>query len=1126
MTRKSPALKRRALVSVAASVAIVASSLAVVAPAAHAEVGEATTWVLMNGSTIVDEFGSNESVYITGAQSGGGLIPSSDFYVIPNRDWSTVPLDSSLEGLDVTNSDHIPNTYVGWQVVQEPLWFGTLRTGTYDVVVDRDQDGRLSDVDQIIGFDSAPGFTVEYNGTLSELAKAALKEDFGARWSNAALQAQKYALTVRILEIPGTLVPTATKAGIVVAKSREYNPIASGFLHLTDGVEFCVENDFTCGIEQFVPLSGKPGGGDVQKVADNLKLAADAIYADPPDFDYTEVVPYVAPTLADETKPDPVLGSLAKFTNRYAEAAAWAEALLHAVEKHDGAAIDGATASIRLQAAAVSEYSLGLASALAEARTAAAALSDAASSQGLEDGLEARIDAATTTRERVAQSGLTVEERAALSAQGFSDEQIELLVVDVLESSFDTSRLSTFLDPVAEDVAIANDALLELSYQALNEVDAIDAGLGVNQPPIAVADTATVASGGEVQILVGENDSDPEGGPLTYALETAAMHGTAQCADGICTYAPTGNYTGLDSFSYRVSDAEGLSTVGTVSVTVLEAGQLIATADQVTVAAGGTVTFDVLTNDLSAEANENLTISSFTSASRGTANCEVGGRTCTYSAESGSGAASFTYTVLSSDGTKTAVGEVLITVSDSLAPPILIFGQDEFVVEAGSTLDLTYFADAQGNAELTNWDWSFSDGRTSSDPGTSFVFDAEGQIDVALTVTDTLGAKTTAETRVSVVNAAPSLTFVGTQPARAALGVERSFSAQANDTGIDETLTTTWDFGDGTTAIGEQVSHAWTSPGEYQMSVAASDGRATSEVLTHTVEVVAGAQPPSLGLSQTSWSIPEGSTLDLAPQISDPDGELERVTWDFGDGTIADGIDQTHQYASEGSFAVSITVIDDTGLVSVATANVTVFNVAPVITGVTTSSPWPRVGEETTIRWVGHDPGGDALTVSWQFEGEETFDGEEAVRAWTEPGTHPVRVQVTDDAGASTTFETTVSVVRDHDGPILAFDTSPDLNCDVRYLGDASPSFYGATACATFVHVAGQSPEGETATIFGPWHIPAGPSVSGFTPVSQSKSGTGTRLDPLTIETVVMAGPSIEVTQRAVSYTHLTLPTK
>ena len=57
------------------------------------------------------------------------------------------------------------------------------------------------------------------------------------------------------------------------------------------------------------------------------------------------------------------------------------------------------------------------------------------------------------------------------------------------------------------------------------------------------------------------NDSDPDGDPLTAALERGPAHGSVSVrSDGGFTYTPASGFTGTDSFGYRAGDGDGKGT--------------------------------------------------------------------------------------------------------------------------------------------------------------------------------------------------------------------------------------------------------------------------------------------------------------------------------------------------------------------------------------------------------------------------------------------------------------------------------------------------------------------------------------------------------------------------------------
>ena len=90
----------------------------------------------------------------------------------------------------------------------------------------------------------------------------------------------------------------------------------------------------------------------------------------------------------------------------------------------------------------------------------------------------------------------------------------------------------------------------------------------VNDPPVARADSATTAYATAVLIPVLDNDSDPDGDPLTVASVGSATNGTVQLAAGGVLYTPAPNWSGNDGFVYTLSDGRGGSATATVTVAV------------------------------------------------------------------------------------------------------------------------------------------------------------------------------------------------------------------------------------------------------------------------------------------------------------------------------------------------------------------------------------------------------------------------------------------------------------------------------------------------------------------------------------------------------------------------------
>ncbi len=90
----------------------------------------------------------------------------------------------------------------------------------------------------------------------------------------------------------------------------------------------------------------------------------------------------------------------------------------------------------------------------------------------------------------------------------------------------------------------------------------------VNDPPEAEDDRVTTPEDTSTVIAVLENDSDVDGDEIRIVAASAPGDGTAQVVGGRIRYHPDENWYGQDSFTYTVSDPDGLKATATIRVTV------------------------------------------------------------------------------------------------------------------------------------------------------------------------------------------------------------------------------------------------------------------------------------------------------------------------------------------------------------------------------------------------------------------------------------------------------------------------------------------------------------------------------------------------------------------------------
>ena len=192
----------------------------------------------------------------------------------------------------------------------------------------------------------------------------------------------------------------------------------------------------------------------------------------------------------------------------------------------------------------------------------------------------------------------------------------------------------------------------------------------VNDVPVAVDDSIGTDENNPVVIGVTGNDTDPDGDFLTISAVTQGRNGTVAIAtDGRSViYTPSAQFSGVDTFTYTVTDGNGGTDTAKVTVQVTDTnGAPVAANDSASTPEDSPVTIDVLSNDTDPD-GDSLTLSVVTNASNGTA--AVSGSAIIYTPDSGfDGSDSFTYRVTDIGGLS-ATAQVVVTVSNVNASPV------------------------------------------------------------------------------------------------------------------------------------------------------------------------------------------------------------------------------------------------------------------------------------------------------------------------------------------------------------------------------------------------------------------------------------------------------------------------
>ena len=335
-----------------------------------------------------------------------------------------------------------------------------------------------------------------------------------------------------------------------------------------------------------------------------------------------------------------------------------------------------------------------------------------------------------------------------------------------------------------------------------------------NRQPVAGDDAVSTYPGTAITIPAIDllvNDSDPDGDPLSIIQVGTASNGTVTLSDDgtSVTYSPNDPFHGIDSFTYSISDGNGGTATGTVTVWVNALP--IAADDAVETTQGTDITIpvsDLLDNDSDPDGDP-LSIIQVSAASNGTVTLSDDGTSVTYSPNDPfHGTDSFTYSIGDGNG-GTATGTVTVTVNASVEAiddaveigEAVEINEDTIISILASDL-LDNDRDLNGGTltiiEVSN---TTNGTVTLSDDGSSVTFDPDesfirsGSFDY--TVSNEQGRTATATVMITKRFGAQVLIIEGPQPTNAlntneaeGFGLSVSSAGDVNGDGRDELLIT------------------------------------------------------------------------------------------------------------------------------------------------------------------------------------------------------------------------------------------------------------------------------------------------------------------------------------------------
>ena len=379
-------------------------------------------------------------------------------------------------------------------------------------------------------------------------------------------------------------------------------------------------------------------------------------------------------------------------------------------------------------------------------------------------------------------------------------------------------------------------------------------------------------------------------------------------------------------------------------------------------------------------------------------------------------------TVADEDG-GTTPHSFAVTVSE-VQPVIQIVGTTPgTTIDEGGSVSIQVTAvsgapDVAADDPITSYDYDWGDGTSSTDAGTnpSHVYVENGTYTVTISVNDETtdsDAPSTTTLEITVNNVRPDSVTI-TSPANnssfeegetisfAGSFEDPSMHVDGSDTRAVDSFFYEWDFGDGTSEPGTvdpdgrivpSVDHIYADQGHYQVSISVrDDDMAVDDWVTFGDFFVDITDVAPVISDVSAQEINEGSdttitvtaTTGAADGSSDPLAVASGYEFDCdgnGDFTdpdddITDGPTGSCHFVQDGTFTVNVRVHDEDSY-SDSSVEVTVNNVAPVIS---LPSPAGPINETDTFTFADAsfaDPGADTWTAWWTFSDPKPIAGGE-----------------------------------------------------------------------------------------------------------------------------------------------------
>ena len=224
-----------------------------------------------------------------------------------------------------------------------------------------------------------------------------------------------------------------------------------------------------------------------------------------------------------------------------------------------------------------------------------------------------------------------------------------------------------------------------------------------------------------------------------------------------------------------------------------------------------------------------------------------------------------------------------------------------------------------------------------------------------------------------------------------------------------------WDYGNGDTGFSEDTNYYYPNPGTFLLSLIVETNRGCQDTITQQIVI-----SPQANISFNSNGQCISNNFNFTSLSSIPSGEIDLLTWNFGDNTFSSDSATSHTYSNTGPKTVSLIAMTDKGCMDTLKKNIFV-NPTPTI-----NFAFNDTCQMANITAVNQSTlsSGTIGNYLWDFGDNSSSTSVNPTHAYANPGTYQVKLIAITDSTCTDSLTQSITI---HPNPISSF--TMDSSC-------------------------------------------------------------------------------------------------